>query len=448
MTHATLGATPIAPPRIAAVGRVDRIGRLAAAVATALFAGCSCGSPLPPSDLADASPEDSVFVDAMPRDATLPCGRGVALRWLDATPGEETVRVNALSSAPLGAGALLLRIEQHDLVPDPVFALGLLADLDGSTLAAIPLAPLTRAQWLLPIGTSVLAIDLRDMPDASLSVGWAAFDGAGGGPLQEATWPLPSGVSFAHFGNVCDGGAALPILLSLTPPDHRAGMPLAVGAALVSWPSPTDATISDFVFPADGSLGLSSGSPGVVSPEIQGCLASDAITHVLVRPGASGPLRVLRWSEGRLLELPKQLGTAAALSGVALLGAEGPLFFSFDATSPSVVRAFRAAIGGELVELDARPLDGFPYRPVPFGATMLDDGTAMLLFQSGAETGLFAAIAFAGGRFGAPVLISDVSCVTQSPVFRRGRRVLWPAACGVGGAPTRLAMFELCRGEP
>lgn len=410
-----------------------------------ICACCSCGSSGTYDGL-DAAPEDAArvdavavpFVDAAPRDAALPCGRGVALRWLDAlvTAG---ARVSHLYSAPVGAGALLLWLEQHDTGdPPPAFRLGMLPDLDASTVSLVSFSPLTGAEWLIPEGSGALAIDTVDAPGA-LSLQWARFDAAGAGPLQQASWDLPAGVNLGSVA-VCAGVSALPILLLR---DDR-----AVGAAIVRWDSPTSAAVSDFEFPADGSLGLWGGGPGAVEPTIEGCVATGGIAYVLARPGRSGPLRLLRWADGRLIELPRGLGSADALGGVALVDASGPIFFTFDATTPSAVRAFRATTGSNVVELDAHPLDAFPYQPEPFGALLLGDGSAMLFYASGAESGILAAIGFADGRFGAPSLVSDVSCTTDSPAYPHGGRVLWPAACGVGVNTSRLGVFELCGGAP
>ena len=69
----------------------------------------------------------------------------------------------------------------------------------------------------------------------------------------------------------------------------------------------------------------------------------------------------------------------------------------------------------------------------------------MLFYNHG---GIFSAIGFAGGRFGAPTLITDFNCTTQSPSYPISGHVLWPAACGTGDGRARLGVFELCGGMP
>ena len=384
--------------------------------------------------LVDAAPLDSPFIDVVPRDADLPCGRGVALRWFDA-PFGAGVRVERINSAPVGVGALLLWIEYPIAGGTPTFALGSLPTLNASTVTAVSLAPLVQPQWLVPQDRGALVIEPTDTP-AMFSLRWALFDETGAGPLQEVSWDLPPGVSRgASLG--CSGAAAVSVLLER---EDR-----AVGAAVVQWESATSAAVSEFAFPVDGSLGVWGGAPGAVDPNIEACVASGPIVYALARPGRAGPLRLLRWAEGRLLEPPHALGTVGALGGTAMVDAEGPLFFSFDASEPWMVRAFRPTTGGDTLELDAHLLDAFPTQPVPVGAVRLSDETAMVFYDAG---GILAAIGFADGVFGTPTLIADSRCTTQSPTYSQEGHILWPVACSTGTDRFQLGMFELCGGSP
>ena len=81
---------------------------------------------------------------------------------------------------------LVAGVVERDAAPGPEFVLAALADLDGSSLSTVSLAPLLRAEWLLPLAPDALAVNDTWAADA-LALQWAFFDADRvGGPLREA----------------------------------------------------------------------------------------------------------------------------------------------------------------------------------------------------------------------------------------------------------------------
>lgn len=369
--------------------------------------GCSCESRTSSPDAAspDAGmPADSgqldawsAFVDARPRDSSLPCDGTLALLRVDRSSLPPAYQRSRVQAAREGEG-LVLGWFNEDRLATGQWLLARIRDPDAPRAELVDPLPLPGLVGFFTNERDGVRVVMTEDPNDGLSRGaWADLqpDGTFGAlhrferpPDLPPLWPSPI---------PCTGTDAFPLFSSCSSME-----PLAVTILRI------DSSGARFFEPAVsarlGSCSFSSRSG--YGPF--GCVGHRGLTSALVIPAdPTRPPAVAEWRpDGTLLHddvIPLD-AAGEVLTGVAAADDAGPIYFVLAGSPNPRAWAFRI-VGNEAVTLDEAPLDPFP-DPVAgaIGAVRLADGRFLLAYL---QSHVLSVIDFDEGEgFGRPAIVA------------------------------------------
>ena len=374
-------------------------------ISLALTSGCSCGSSGSSPDAAmpaDAGAADSeaVFVDASPRDASLPCEGTVALLRTDTSALPPAYFRSQVRAARAGDG-LVVGWFNDDGTGEGEWLLARVRDPDAPRAELVDPLPLPGLLGLYNSPSDRVRVLMTESPgqrSVGARGGWADLQpDASFGALHR--FEPPAGLSVGG-GRPCMGADAAAF--------HTCSAGGIIGATLMRM----DATTATFLEPAFAPLfGLCTGMPTRYAYGVEGCVASGAegVTSVLViGSDALQPPGVLEWRpDGSLLHAePLRLGseTDGDIAGVAGIDDLGPIYFILSGSSEPRISAYRT-VGNDVAMLGSGALDQFPYliRTI-LGAVRIMDGRWLVAY---AQTGVLSVITFSDiDGFGVPIIVA------------------------------------------
>lgn len=413
-----------------------------------LVSGCSCGSSGSSADATvpdDASvPHDvgvpdseSVFVDARPRDASLPCEGTVVLLPVEAAGVPPAVQRSQVRAARDGDG-LVLGWFNVDETGAGEWLVARVRDPDAPRTELVDPLPLPGLVGLYAPdagGVRVLMTEAANPRGGISRGGWADLEPDGTfGELHPFETPEPLGGLGSGFPCAATDDAAAVTLCSSDD---------VFGATVIRLEPTGASTFFDPVF--GGVFGSCGDRGGRSSYGLAGCVVAGGVTSVLMSGSdASLPFAVAEWRpDGTLLHTePVRLGSVGGeLNGIAAVDAAGPVYFVLAGSPDPRVTAYRIA-GGEAMMVGERSLDSFPDPVVkPLGVAVIPDDRLILVYR---QSHVLSVIAFGDDRFSGPTIVANVSCsgggyaAMQTPLG-----VYLPLQCFIGD---QLTLLRVCGG--